>query len=443
MSNKIFKKKEVLKLIKEDMIPYGDDPNRIERSIERRITNRQNPLGANPAFPEGTPESNFEEIMASEQFKNSIEKIKTYAGRKNIRVVDGRGVIQPMALVQLQMELVRDMVNKERNHKPQLEKLAIKLLKQDFNIPGQLQSKIENGRTIYYDGSLQYDVSLTLPVDLSDAQTEMQMQMQQEPEEVIENIEELDLEVAKRRFLNAMMAGAAFKGQYMFHMAEDEINFIDEDLITEYGLLMAITEWAYFMIPPEHAAAAAASGEQAGGSERVDFTTEPPTLICRARSFPLLCHEIVKSFMEFMSAWGLPQGGEESEVKKAQHILNKADFLEAENWDLMLGPGFWARFLDAIDENEIDIKSNLYTKIVQMPVKEFNSFMKEVLKKSPRGKQMMVDLANEIKDAISKEEYNTAMIPYSEPEEEPNNEPNNEPDEDIDVDDIDISDLFK
>ena len=72
-----------------------------------------------------------------------------------------------------------------------------------------------------------------------------------------------------------------------------------------------------------------------------------------------------------------------------------------------------------------------------MPVKEFNSFMKEVLKKSPRGKQMMVDLANEIKDAISKEEYNTAMIPYSEPEEEPNNEP------DEDIDDIDISDLFK
>ena len=118
MSNKIFKKKEVLKLIKEDMIPYGDNPNRIERSIERRLTSRQNPLGDNPAFPKGTEESNFEEIIASEQFKNSIEKIKTYAGRKNINVVDGRGNIQLMALIQLQMALVRDMVSKERKHKP-------------------------------------------------------------------------------------------------------------------------------------------------------------------------------------------------------------------------------------------------------------------------------------------------------------------------------------
>jgi hypothetical protein len=388
-------------------------------------------LGANPAYPQGTPESNFEEIMASEQFKSSIEKIKTYAGRKNIRVVNGRGVIDMGALVRLQMALVNDMVSKERNHKPQLEKLAIRLLKQDFNIPGELQTKVEDGKTIYYDGTLQYDVSLTLPVDLSDVQKEAEMEMEQEPEEVIENIEELDLEVAKRRFLNAMMAGAAFKGQYMFHMAEDEINAIDEDLITEYGLLMAITEWAYFMIPPAAAAAAASSDEQAGGSERVDFTTDPPTLICRARSFPILCHEIVKSYMEYMSAWGLPQSDEEGAEAKAKYILNKADFLEAENWDLMLGPGFWSRFLDAIDENELDIKSKLYIKIAQMPPRDFNIFMKEVLKKSDRGKQMMVDLANDIKDAITKEDYETAMGSYEEPE------------DDIDLDDIDISDIWK
>lgn len=435
MSNKIFKKKEVLKLIKEDMIPYGENPNRINPSIERRLTNRQNPLGANPAYPEGTPQSNFEEIMASEQFKNSIEKIKSYASRfDNIDVVDGRGVIDLMGLVRLQMALVNDMVSRERNHKPQLEKLAVRLLKQDFNIPGELQTKVEDGKTIYYDGTLQYDVSLTLPVDLSDVQKEAEMEMGQEPEEVIENIEELDLEVAKRRFLNAMMAGAAFKGQYMFHMAEDEINAIDEDLIDEYGLLMAITEWAYFMIPPE-AAAAASSGERAGGSERVDFTTDPPTLICRARSFPLLCHEIVKSYMEYMSAWGLPQSDEDEDqeagYKKQKYILNKADFLEAENWDLMLGPNFWSRFLDAIDENELDIKSKLYIKIAQMPPRDFNIFMKEILKKSDRGKQMMVDLANDIKDAITKEDYETAMGSYEEPE------------EDIDIDDIDISDLFK
>jgi len=431
MSNKIFKKKEVLKLIKEDMIPYGENPNRINPSIERRLTNRQNPLGANPAYPEGTPQSNFEEIMASEQFKSSIEKIKSYASRfENINVVDRRGVIDMMGLVRLQMALVNDMISRERNHKPQLEKLAIKLLKQDFNIPGELQTKVEDGKTIYYDGTLQYDVSLTLPVDLSDVQKEAEMEMEQEPEEVIENIEELDLEVAKRRFLNAMMAGAAFKGQYMFHMAEDEINAIDEDLIDEYGLLMAITEWAYFMIPPE-AAAAASSGERAGGSERVDFTTDPPTLICRARSFPILCHEIVKSYMEYMSAWGLPQSDEEGAEAKSKYILSKADFLEAENWDLMLGPNFWSRFLEAIDENELDIKSKLYIKIAQMPPRDFNIFMKEILKKSDRGKQMMVDLANDIKDAITKEDYETAMGSYEEPE------------EDIDIDDIDISDLFK
>jgi hypothetical protein len=135
--------------------------------------------------------------------------------------------------------------------------------------------------------------------------------------------------------------------------------------------------------------------------------------------------------MEYMSAWGLPQSDEEGSEAKAKYILNKADFLEAENWDLMLGPGFWGRFLDAIDESELDIKSQLYIQIAKMPPKDFNIFMKEVLKKSQRGKELMVDLANEIKEAISKEEYETAMGSYQEPE------------EDIDIDDIDISDLFK
>jgi hypothetical protein len=44
---------------------------------------------------------------------------------------------------------------------------------------------------------------------------------------------------------------------------------------------------------------------------------------------------------------------------------------------------------------------------------------------------MMVDLANDIKDAITKEDYETVMGSYEEPE------------DDIDLDDIDISDLFK
>lgn len=437
MINEIFKKKDLLKLIKEDMIPYGENPNRMERSIERRITNRQNPLGANPAYPEGTRESNFEEIVASEQFLSSIEKIKNYAGRKNIRVVDNQGRIQPMALVQLQLALVRQMQDKERNHRVELEKLSIRLLKEEFNIPGDIQTRVDGGRNIYYDGYLNYDVSLSLPVDLSDVRTQLEADAMENPEETVERIEELELEVAKRRFLNAMMAGAAFKGQYMFHMAEDEINAIDPDLITEYGLFMAITEWAYFIIPPEMAAQAAASDERAGGSERIDFTTEPPTLICRAKSFPILCHEIIKSYMELVSAWGLPQDEDidfkdrAEKASKSEFITGKADFLEAENWDLMMGPGFWGRFIEAIGENELDIKSEIYKEIVKMNPREFNSFMKEIMKKSQRGKQLMVDLANKIKDNITQEEYENAMSSYEEPE------------DDIDVDDIDISDLFK
>jgi hypothetical protein len=414
--SKIFKKKDLQEIIKEDMIDYGNEPNRIEPSIERRLGNRRHPLGDNPAFPPTTGNSNFEEIVASENFIAAIDKIKRYAGMKDIQVVNRDGTLNIEALVRLQMQLVQGLANIEYNSKEQLEKLAVRLVMEDFNIP---------------EGVLQFDAKLSNDFDASDIPKQGDQDEEEDEEEIEETMEEIenfDLEVGKRRFINALMHGAAFKGQYMFHMAEEEINAIDDQLIPFYGLLMSITEWAYFMIPPETAAARGGEGETTGGKNRIDMSTEPPTIIARGKTFPLLLHEVVKGVMEFMSMHGLPKN-----KKMREEVMSKTDFLEAESWDLMLGPGFWQRFLDAIDENELDIKSELYAKIVEMPPQEFNTFMKDIMQKNDRGKQKMVDLANDIKEEITKDEYEKATGDI----------PDEHDEDDFNPDDVDISDLWK
>ena len=113
--------------------------------------------------------------------------------------------------------------------------------------------------------------------------------------------------------------------------------------------------------------------------------------------------------------------------------MDKADFLEDEMWDLRLGPGLWERFIDAIGANDFDVKNHLYTEIIQMPAREFLDFIKEIQNGSDKGKQMMADLANKIKEEIQKDEYEDATGEYEE-----------EPDfGDVSVkDEIEVDDLF-
>jgi len=413
MAKRKLTKEEIERLLTEAPIDYGDYPERMDPSIERRFRTRQHPLGDLPQYPSTEGPHHFEEIVVSERFKEVVDKIKRYAGMKNVQVVGRDGKLDAMKLIMIQLGLVRSLYQIESRHTTSLEGLAVKLVKDYFKIP---------------DDVLQFDAKLEWVIDMGDIKSQAESDIEEDSgEEMIEDIEELDMEVAKRRFINALIHGSAFKGQYMFHMVEEQLDGINQNLIPLYGLFMAITEFAYFIIPPEQAQAAAGGESTSAGVSRIDLSTEPPTIIARAKTFPILLHEVIKGVMEYMSTHGLPK-----DPKKRKYVMDKSDFLEAENWDLMLGPNFWEKFVDAIGEEDHEIKAHLYAKIVEMPAQQFNFFMKEILKKSNKGKEMMVDLANEIKREIREEDYEDAMGQYGE-----------SPDDDDDSwEDVDISDLF-
>jgi hypothetical protein len=223
------------------------------------------------------------------------------------------------------------------------------------------------------------------------------------------------------------MQGAAKKGHYMFHMVEDELGEVDPQLSRLYGQLMSIADFTYWIMPDEAMTMMAGGGESKAGSEEVDLETDPPTVKARAQIFPVLVHELVKGVMEIMSIDALPE-----EEKLQQHVLNKADFVTAEFWDLRLGPGLWDRFRDEIGTDDHDLRYYLYNEVSKMPAKEFNQFMKDLFEGKQSAKQKLVDLANKIRKEMKEDDYKEAMGQYGEDDE----------DED-DEDDIDISDLFK
>ena len=395
-------KKIINKTLKEAPIDYEDRPERINPDIERKLATQDTPFGIDhPAFPkvgEGEVYSNYEELIASKRFKDVVDTFKRYTGIEG-NATDMQNL---MGLQGMMMQSLQNTLRIEATNKQKLEELAIEIVTKDLNVP---------------EGSLQFDVEISGMQKLSKDDMKQKPKDEEDSfemeEETLEHMEELDLEVSKRRFINSMMQGSAKKALYLYHMVSDELNEIDPTLINLYGVVISANDLMYWIMPDMMGGG---GGEEAQvfGKEKIDLSTNPPTVVAKGMTFPVLVHELHKGVMEYLSLHGLP-----GDKELRQKVMDKTDFLEDEMWDLRLGPGLWERFIDAIGADDFDVKNHLYSEIIQMPAKQFLDFMKEIQSGSDKGKQMMVDLAEKIKEDIQKDEYEDATGEYEENDDGP------------------------
>jgi hypothetical protein len=409
--------------LQEVPIDYEDRPERINPDIERQLSTQDTAFGKDhPAFPkvgEGEVYDNYEELIASQRFKDVVDTFKRYTGIEG-NATDMQNL---MGLQGMMMQSLQNTLRIEASNKQRLEDLAVEIVTKDLNVP---------------EGSLQFDVEITGMKKLSKDDMKQKPKNKEESleqeEETLDHIEDLDLEVAKRRFINSMMQGSAKKALYLYHMVSDELNTIDPTLMNLYGVVISANDLMYWIMP-DMMGAGGGEGAPVFGKEKIDLSTTPPTVVAKGMTFPVLVHELHKGVMEYLSLHGLP-----GDKELRQKVMDKTDFLEDEMWDLRLGPGLWERFIDAIGFDDFDVKNHLYSEIIQMPAKQFLEFMKEIQSGSDKGKQMMVDLAKKIKEDIQKDEYEDATGEYE--EEEPMRDmPGFEGTMDA-LDDISVSSLF-
>ena len=128
--------------------------------------------------------------------------------------------------------------------------------------------------------------------------------------------------------------------------------------------------------------------------------------------FPVLIHELVKGVMELLSAHGLPK-----DKKTGEYVINQADYLGAEPWDMRLGPGLWGRFTNAIEPDDFHLKHHIYSELAALPVDEFNVKMREIMANTKEGKSIIKGIAEEVKSSLKEDEYNEAMNEISSYEE--------------------------
>jgi len=398
-------KKDLLRLM-EAPIDY-EGPERMAGDVERKITGKQTPFHNFPAMPE--MDRDFVELISSKRFKDSVEKVRMAMG--DTRTIQGGN-----ALMQLMMtvgQAMQRLVMIQAQNKEELEALAVKLVKDEMGIP---------------EGAMQFDAQLVMqPMGAAEGmKTEPEMPSEEEVEELMGDMESFNLERAKRRMINSLIQGAAFKGGHMYNLVRNEINQMNPQLMNLYAVTQALMEHAYWIFPDMEGMAGGGGGQM--GQSEFDPETDPPTVKARAVTFPLLVHELVKGVYEVFGTHGLPD-----DPRQAEMVLSAEDSLPSEIWDSRLGPVFWEKFvatypMELFDDDMKHIQHYLFMRFSSLDAKQFMNLAKKILSGDKEGQMIIQQMVDEIVKELKEQEYKDAMG-YD------------DDDDDDDLDNIDISDL--
>jgi hypothetical protein len=376
LAEKALAKSKQKKVLNESvMYPEGLN-ERMHPTLEEDIVNRRHSLSEHPAFPEGD-ESSFEEKALGERFN---EVCKRYKRAFDVDSIDNQSVMMEM------MPMVYETIALESKHKKKLEDLAIKMIREEYNMGEEaVEIVAELTPNINIEGTKKN--AKPMPVEGMEFESHDDM------------VNATD-EVYKRRFLNAMTQGAAKKCNHMFHMVDDELTDMDPRLPNKYNKMMSAADYMYYVIPKME-------NQVNGGVVRVEFpTAENPKAKIHAQAmvFPVLIHEIVKGVMELLSAHGLPK-----DKSMANYVINKADFLAAEPWDMRLGPAVWGKFTDKIPADDFGLKHHVYSEIASLPAKEFHNQMREIMAGTKRGQKVIDEILHGVKRGLQEDEFNQAI----------------------------------
>ena len=379
-------KKDLLRLM-EAPIDY-EGPERMAGDVEKKITGKETPYHGFPAIP--NMDRDFIELISSKRFKDSVDKVRTAMG--DTRTIQGSNAL--MQLMGTVGQAMQKLVMIQSQNKEVLEKLAVELVKNELGIP---------------DDAMQFKAELVgQPMGAAEGmQSEPEMPSEEEVEELMGDMENFNLEREKRRFINSLIQGAAFKGGHMYNLVKNEINDINPQLMNLYAVTQSLMEHAYWIFPNMEGMAGGGGGQM--GQSEVDEETDPPTVKAKAVTFPLLVHELVKGVYEIFGSHGLPDDPRQQEM-----ILNAEDTSPSEIWDSRLGPVFWEKFMasypmELFDEDKKHIQHYLFMRFSSLNAEEFMRVAKMILSGDPKGQQFIQRMVDDIIKELKNQEYRDAM----------------------------------
>jgi len=421
---------EINRRLNEAPVSY-EGPERMEPGIERKINQKQTPYAEHPALPQDG-DRDFVEMISSQRFKDSVDKVRRFLG--DTTPIQGNNAF--MGLMNSVMGSLQQIKRVEVQNKEYLENLAVDLVKKELGIPeGQLQFDVE-----LVSGMLGASEGMNRQAEEPDEEEVEEAfkeseEHQEEMEDFMDSMEKFNLEKAKRRMINSLVQGAAFKGGHMYTLVSNEINRLDNNLLNLYGVTQSLMEHLYWLYPDMEGMAGSGGGQM--GQSESDPETDPPTIRAKAFTFPLLVHEIVKGIYSLYGDQGLP-----NDPVQRSMVVGAEDTLPSEVWDSRLGPIFWEKFRESwpdrlYEEDQRHLQQYLFMRLSQLEAKDFINLAKAILADKPEAKQVINRMVDEVVEILKKHEYDTKM---SDDDDDDDSDDYGDYDDD-DLDDIDLSSL--
>jgi hypothetical protein len=320
----------------QEQIDYGDYPERMDPSLERKISNPESPYAKNPAL--ARREQDVQRLITN-RFKQVVDKLRS--ATSNQTLVTPRNLA--MMIKSEAYGKIMPTWQIEQGHLEELKDLALRACLEESEVPED-----------WFD----FDLHLGEQINVQNFRNESE-ELEDETEEEIKakalmdgdeltRKELVELEIHKRNIINAIIQGTAKKGHYVFQKpsVRRELNRINPNLYDNYLLIMALNDFNYFTDEAsiEYMSETGQGvggkvelqdnnndndeGEGEEGEERPDTTISAWGML-----FPILCHEILKGLEEAKGRYGLP---EDPVIR--QQVMGQTDTLPMEAWSLRIGP---------------------------------------------------------------------------------------------------------
>lgn len=183
------------------------------------------------------------------------------------------------------LQNVRKITNLENRKKQDLERMAVRTVKELFPVIDE--------------------VGINITAEITDQISHTQLSPRGTPDypkRVPQNNPDLYNKVAKQKFLNALMQGAAVSMNTIQHMVKDRLDAISPELVPAYDGLMKANEVAYFTMPNFHDIAIMSNRMgTVGGTNKVSFENRIPRITAKAMNYVTLVHELVKGVYTYLS----------------------------------------------------------------------------------------------------------------------------------------------
>lgn len=210
------------------------------------------------------------------------------------------------------------------------------------------------------------------------------------------DVDEIDLtnkEILKRRFINSLVQGASYTlFRQAFDEYQDEIFKIDNSLPKLYHKIIVLNDYLLFQREvrideknPQHTAYVDVTLKSNGNKTMIES---------QATIFPYLVMESFRGCCELFASQGLPRN-----KQKMQYIINKADYMTAEQWDLRFGVNLWKIISDGIKDT--NIIPYFISELSTIETDEFNISMKEMLSNTKKGNDMKQSLISYCYNEVS------------------------------------------